>query len=740
MRFWGSFPLLCLLVVLLAGSATAADTTPSCAEGPTRVGDTTYGTPCGELIVAPAGVAAVEAGGGDDTIVAGPIAAAAACPEGCRLGVGSQTFEGGEGDDVVYGERGNDILRGGPGNDHLFGGIGDDLLQGGAGNDRLAGGFGADSIDGEEGDDYVRGDSTIDRIFDTGGGFDTLSYSTGITPGFGGAVPYAGFPEPGRERGVRLELGKPGQNANNGVAPDGGGVDEVELGVFETFVGTAFSDYVIGTGAAEAIYGGGGADVLVGGGGTDTLVGGAGGDLCEPSSGASSCGSTVSSRDTSKVSVGFMAPPGATPYAQLYLVGSEGNDGAVATYSPSAVSFHLSAGAFDQSAGDAGGCEVKTATEAVCALFAPLDSLLLAGMGGGDTLAAAGFPPSTGVVITGGVGGDSIAGGETEDILVDGTEGGPDTLDALGGDDALTHNNGADELLGGDGNDLFLSNSVCDDERILGGPGRDNASWARIGEGVHANLASGTAGRPGGGDAPACGGEPIDSVAEIEDLEGSSSGDVFYGDAGPNQLLGHPGADVYFAGPGEDSILANSGDADLTINCGPDDDRALIDHPQYGDPQPVECEATAESDPNNFRTPTQLPPPPLGEAPPGGSPSPGEVPASGGGSAPGATQPPKKGDPPGGADRTAPLTRLLAHPPALSSARRAWRPVAFRFASSEAGSSFRCKLDGRPYRPCASPRSYRVRAGRHVFRVFATDAAGNRDRTPAVFRFRLRFR
>ena len=40
--------------------------------------------------------------------------------------------------------------------------------------------------------------------------------------------------------------------------------------------------------------------------------------------------------------------------------------------------------------------------------------------------------------------------------------------------------------------------------------------------------------------------------AEVEDLEGSSFGDVFYGDAGPNQLLGHPGPDVYFAGAGED--------------------------------------------------------------------------------------------------------------------------------------------------------------------------------------------
>jgi Ca2+-binding RTX toxin-like protein len=703
MRFVPALVLICLLAL---PAAAGADTTPTCAEGPTTVGDTTYGTPCSDKIVAAPGVEAVKGGGGNDTIVAAPITASAPCPDGCHLGVGSQTFEGGEGDDVVFGERGNDVLRGGPGNDQLFGGIGDDLLQGGPGNDRLVGGFGADSIDGEEGDDYVRGDSTIDRIFDSGGGTDTLSYSTGIAPGFGGTVPVTGFPPPGGERGLRLHLAEGGENAENGVAPIGGGVDEVEVGAFETIVGSPFADYIVGTGAAETIYGGGGADALVGGGGGDNLVGGADGDYIES-------GEAVP-RDTGKVSVGFMAPPGATSYAQLYLVGSTGGDNVTATYSPAAVSFVLAAGTFDASASDAGGCEIKSAAEAVCPLTTPLDSVLLAGMDGNDTIAAGNFPATVSVVAIGGEGNDSISGGEeSEDILVDGPGEGADVLNALGGDDALTHNGGADELLGGNGNDLFLSNSVCDGERIAGGPGRDNASWARFKEGVEANLASGAAGRPGSGEAPDCGGEPLDSLSEVEDLEGSSAGDVFYGDAGPNQLLGHPGADIYFAGAGEDSILANSGDADITINCGPDNDSAVIDRPQYGDPAPIECESVSEADPNNFRTLTLLPPPPLPKPP--------------------APAPPPR-------DRRPPQTKLAAHPRALVLTARKWRQVAFRFASSEAGSSFRCKLDAKPYRSCRSPRAYRVKAGRHAFRVFAIDAAGNRDSTPAVFRFRLRRR
>ena len=744
-------PVLLIAFLLALPAVAAADATPTCAEGPTTVGGTTYGTPCSDLIIAPAGVEDVKGGGGNDVIVPAPIGADAPCLESCLfLGVGSQTFEGGPGDDVVFGERGNDTLIGGAGNDKLYGGPGDDLLRGGPGNDLLAGGFGADSIDGEEGSDYVRGDSTIDRIYDTGpaGDDDILSFSTGITPGFGGSVPFAGFPEPGGERGVRLELGSTGLNADDGVAPNGGGVDEVEVGAFETIVGTPFSDYFIGTGADETIYGGGGADVLLGNGGEDHLDGGADGDLCESSGGTTaSCGSSLAARDTSKVSVGFMTPPGATPYAQLYLVGSTGNDNVSAAYSPSAVTFHLTAGAFDAGASDAGGCAVESATEAVCTLSGPLDSVLLAGMGGADTIAAGGFPATTGMVAIGGLGNDSITGGETEDILVDGPEAGSDTLSGLGGDDTLTHNGGADELLGGAGNDLFLSNSVCDDERIVGGPDRDNASWARFGEGVEANLATGAAGRRGSGEVPVCGAEPFDSLSEVEDLEGSNSADAFYGDAGPNQLLGHLGPDSYFAGAGNDSILANSGDADSVINCGPDDDSALIDHPQYEDPEPVECESAVEADPNNFKTATQLPPPPPPEEPPSEEPSagestppseephPAEQPAAGQGTLPAAVKPPP---PPPATDSISPQTRLIRHPSALLIAHRRWRRVAFSFASSETGSRFRCKLDRRPYRPCGSPRSYEIRVGRHVFRVYAVDAAGNADPVPVIFRLRLR--
>ena len=73
--------------------------------------------------------------------------------------------------------------------------------------------------------------------------------------------------------------------------------------------------------------------------------------------------------------------------------------------------------------------------------------------------------------------------------------------------------------------------------------------------------------------------------------------------------------------------------------------------------------------------------------------------------------------------------------PASSTAREA----TLRFSSSEAGSSFRCSLDGQAWKACTSPvRLTRLTVGEHQFRVRAKDPAGNLDRTPAAHSWRVR--
>jgi Ca2+-binding RTX toxin-like protein len=729
---------LALIAALLSlcGTATAVTATgsaanPACAEGPTMVDGAIVGTPCDDTIVAAPQVEAVHGGGGDDTIVAAPIAASAPCTGECRhLGVGSQTFDGGPGNDVIFGERGNDTLNGGGGDDSLYGGIGDDSLSGGTGDDLLSGGFGADSLDGESGNDFVRGDATLDRVVDSGGSgdVDTLSYATGVTPGFSskpGVYPnfgeYPGFPTVVDGRGVYLNLND--EIGDNGVAPEGGGADEEVRGSdFEKIIGTGFSDFIVGSSDAETIYGGGGADVILGEGGGDTIHGGADGDHCEGFATETSCenvGEGVTPRDQTKVSIGLMAPEESSNPG-LYVTGSTQADKVTASYSngsPPTVTFQLEGGAFDTSSSAAGGCNPPALGKVVCTLSEAPDSIVFAGMAGNDTFSvAAGFPDSTSIVALGGEGDDSLTGGgENEDVLADGP--GEDHLAGLGGDDALLNNDGKDTLDGGTGSDLFLSDSICDNDLLDGGEGnyRDNASWTKLKEPVAARLDTGLVGRPASGQPSCSGGGSLDHLQTIEDLEGTTQGDFFYGDSGDNQLLGHLGADSYFALSGEDTILANSGDADLVIDCGEGSDVAFVDHPQYGDPVPSGCEIVYEADPNSFRPPGVPTGPPLTPEPP-----PPTTPAR----KPRDTRPPR--------------TRLLHRPGKVVFTVHRRRAVAFGFASNEPGSTFRCKLDQGSFKPCRSPRAYWLVPGAHTFHVFAIDRAGNRDRSPALFKFLIR--
>lgn len=84
-----------------------------------------------------------------------------------------------------------------------------------------------------------------------------------------------------------------------------------------------------------------------------------------------------------------------------------------------------------------------------------------------------------------------------------------------------------------------------------------------------------------------------------------------------------------------------------------------------------------------------------------------------------------------GGDSTAPQTKILK-------ARVKGNTVKFKFSSSEKGSTFQCKLDGKRVKKCKSPKKYkRLKPGKHVFKVWATDAAGNKDKSPAKRKFKI---
>jgi hypothetical protein len=88
----------------------------------------------------------------------------------------------------------------------------------------------------------------------------------------------------------------------------------------------------------------------------------------------------------------------------------------------------------------------------------------------------------------------------------------------------------------------------------------------------------------------------------------------------------------------------------------------------------------------------------------------------------------------GPGDTTPPRTRIVSGPARVGYERKA----RFRFTSSEAQSSFQCRVDRKPYKRCASPHKLKVEPGKHHFRVRAIDRFGNVDRTAARFSWRVK--
>ncbi len=85
-------------------------------------------------------------------------------------------------------------------------------------------------------------------------------------------------------------------------------------------------------------------------------------------------------------------------------------------------------------------------------------------------------------------------------------------------------------------------------------------------------------------------------------------------------------------------------------------------------------------------------------------------------------------------DTTPPRTTIKSKPKKSSTKRKA----RFTFASSEAGSTFRCKLDKGGYRSCASPFSKKVKVAKHTFSVIAIDRAGNKDKSAATYKWKVK--
>jgi hypothetical protein len=88
----------------------------------------------------------------------------------------------------------------------------------------------------------------------------------------------------------------------------------------------------------------------------------------------------------------------------------------------------------------------------------------------------------------------------------------------------------------------------------------------------------------------------------------------------------------------------------------------------------------------------------------------------------------------GGGDNNPPDTQITKQPKAKTTKTTA----KFKFTSTEANSTFKCKFDKGAFEDCSSPQKYKhLDPGKHKFQVVATDAAGNADGSPAKAKFKI---
>jgi hypothetical protein len=169
------------------------------------------------------------------------------------------------------------------------------------------------------------------------------------------------------------------------------------------------------------------------------------------------------------------------------------------------------------------------------------------------------------VRIAGGLGDDVMRGGPEDDLIEAGF--GADRLYGGAGSDGLIGSTpGPTYLYGGAHGDLLAAGGGCAGGAIVGGPGRDDASFAETQAHPGTLYISFPKHKAWIDAVPDC--KPVHLSATDEDMEGSFDNDVLIGNGRPNAMLGQPGHDRFYGGGGEDVIDARDGVRDLFIQCG----------------------------------------------------------------------------------------------------------------------------------------------------------------------------
>jgi len=560
-------------------------------EGP----DVLNGTPAADHIVGLGGNDSVYADYGDDII------------------------EGGEGNDTLRGEEGDDVIEGGLGNDGLQGGYGDDILISGVGDDGFNGGDGIDTLSFEDATLGITVDLRWGARQETGEGYDLITeienvigsdHSDKIYGGYGQNVLDGGAGDDRLYGGDSDTLiGGDGddlfvidQYDSHLVIEDfvaGGAEDRIQALGFtdytltqegsdlrvqfdaDTWVllknvnaasftaadvtfelvrnpiwGTPGSETINGTQLADSIDALEGDDTVNAGDGNDLIFGGDGADLLngqddEDDIHGGAGIDTINGGDGSDI-----------------IHGDAGADVVDGGYGDDVI---FGGDDADTVQGGAGDDTIYGEAGADILFGGHFHDVLIGGAGadqidGGYGIDTASFQGASGAVtinlvtqvFTGEAAGDTFTSIEAFDLSNHNDQfvgtGAAERIRGFGGDDAISTGDGADVIEGGEGNDDI--DAGAGDDRIYGGAGNDTidggvgVDWLDFSSaesGVTVSLVTSS------------GSQGVDTVTNVENLQGSAFADILTGDGGANFIDGGAGNDIIVGGGGQDELRGGSG-------------------------------------------------------------------------------------------------------------------------------------------------------------------------------------
>lgn len=478
-------------------------------------------------------------------------------------------------DDAIFGQAGSDVLEGGFGDDYIFGGSGSNSIDGGHGHD-IAGFTGASTdysvFRNEDGNLTVvhlaSGDRTklenVERIYFADGNLDVSELPDGF-----GRVLYSGLLD--RQKTTRdlldeLDVGELDDTDENPGSGDGSG---------DIINGDSGDNDLIGTEGDDLIFGGPGNDRMAGMGGDDLLVAEPGNDLIDGGEGFDAVGTASASTDQTL----FRNQDGS-----FRLVNTVTGD---TTTILAVERLYFGDGFVDLSAmgSERGEIDLRQWLDPSMTSQDLIDQY-----GGaeeddpeGEILIPA--PADLANVIRGDEGDNDIVGSDGNDLIVSGA--GDDRVAGLGGNDVLAVAPGSDLVDGGDGTDLaaFQSPSTKFSLYLM-----SDGSFSVVNELTeeetilidveHLLFADGSVDltqvdQLGQVDLPTL----LDRSTTVSDIEPLFSlpedgggivptvdkpGITLVGDGMDNHLIGSQGADILVGGAGDDRIEALDGD-DLVI-------------------------------------------------------------------------------------------------------------------------------------------------------------------------------